>query len=210
MDIVNAQELEHMLNTSTKVTKEIRLLYNDKKALQVLNSFVVLAGGNIDKYLAVKLMYLFEREMLLRTGTPSLFGRLCSIPFGPIISEINDAVDSTEISALPYHDNIWQKHFSLKGNVLTSINDNLGNELLSNFEDDLIAELFSEFHSYSFEKLKKYTHTLPEHTETNSRIDIGYYDFFIKNGFSKDESEKLIQEIGYQVFFHNAMLKNAK
>jgi len=111
MDIVNAQELEHMLNTSTKVTKEIRLLYNDKKALQVLNSFVVLAGGNIDKYLAVKLMYLFEREMLLRTGTPSLFGRLCSIPFGPIISEINDAVDSTEISALPYHDNIWQKHF---------------------------------------------------------------------------------------------------
>lgn len=210
MDIVNAQELEQMLNTSTTVTKEVRLLYDDRKALQVLSSFVRLASGKIDKYLAVKLMYLFEREMLLRTGTPSLFGRLCSIPFGPIVSEINDAVDSTDISALPCRDNIWQQFFSLKGNELSSTSETPGSELLSEFEEDLTAELFTKFKDYSFGKLKDYTHTLPEHTETNSCIDISYYDFFVKNGFSKDESEKLIQEIGYQVFFHNAMLKNAK
>lgn len=210
MDTSNAQELEQMLNTSTTITKEVRLLYDDRKALQSLTSFVRLAGGKIDKYLVDKLMYLFEREMLLRTGTPSLFGRLCSIPFGPIVSEINDAVDSTDIFALPCRDNIWQNHLSLNGNTLSLISETTDNELLSEFEDDLIAELFSKFKDYTFKEMKDYTHSLPEHIETNSCIDISYYDFFVKNRFSKDESEKLIQEISYQVLFHNAMLKNAK
>jgi|GEM_PF-2515943 hypothetical protein len=210
MEIVNALELEQMLNTSTKVKKEVRLLYDDKKALQVLNSFVRLANGKIDKYLAVKLMYLFEREMLLRTGTPSLFGRLCSIPFGPIVSEINTAVDSTDISALPSHDNLWQQYFSLKRNELTSKAENPGNELLSEFEEELILELFSKFKNYSFGRLKKYTHSLPEHKETDSCIDISYFDFFTENGFSKEETTELLQEISYQVLFHNAVLKNAK
>ena len=210
MGNVNARESEQMLNASKKVTKEVRLPYDDRKALQVLSSFVKLAGGKIDKYLAAKLMYLFEREMLLRTGTPSLFGRLCSIPYGPIISEINDAVDSTDIFALPNQDNLWQRYFSLNGKFLTSTTDNPGDELLSEFEDELIEELFSKFSHYRFGDLIKYTHNLPEHTETASCIDISYTDFFRKNGYSEEESEELIQEISYQLFFHNAMTKHAE
>lgn len=210
MNTGNARELEQMLNSSTTVTKEVRLLYDDRKALQVLSNFVRLSGGNIDKYLVVKLMYLFEREMLLRTGTPSLFGRLCSIPFGPIVSEINDALDSTDISALPCVNNIWQNHLSLNGNLLSLTSGTTESELLSDFEVNLIEELFSKFKNYSFGELKNYTHALPEHTETNSCININYYDLFVKNGFSKEETEELIQEISYQVLFYNALVKNAK
>ena len=210
MNIISAQELEQMLNISKKVTKEVRLLYNEKKALQVLSGFVRLAGGKIDKYLAVKLMYLFEREMLLQTGTPSLFGRLCSIPFGPIVSEINTAVDSADISALPNPENIWQHYFTLKGYDLASKIDDPGDDLLSEFESELIFELFSNFNNYSFDQLKKYTHSLPEHTETESYVNISYSDFFIKNGFSPEETKQLLNEINYQVLFHNAVLKNAK
>lgn len=173
-------------------------LYSEK-AQQVLASFLKLSRNHEDKYKAVKLMYLFEREMLLRTGLPSLSGRLCSILHGPIISEVNDYINYTNVDNIVCEENSWYKNFSLVGNRIELCSTDISNDLLSEFEDDLIVELHNKFRQSTFGQLKRYMHNLPESVETTSCEDISYKEFFLKNNYSLDEVKELLNDIEYHL-----------
>ncbi|MGV8048828.1 MAG: type II toxin-antitoxin system antitoxin SocA domain-containing protein [Anaerolineaceae bacterium] len=178
------------------------LTYKSEKTVQALAALTQLSGGSIDKYKAAKLMYEFERQMLLRTGTPSINGRLCSIPYGPIVSEVNNGMNSTDIFFPPCEDDPWSNTFQLNGNRLEIINCEKVQryDLLSDYELELIAEISRKFEGWDFQKLKDYFHDLPEYIETEGCVDISYEYLFSKNGFSKEKVDDLIHELYYEKF----------
>lgn len=160
-------------------TYRYRTLYNEEKAKQALNGFAMLSGHRVNKYLISNLMYLLERETLLRTGYPSLFCSLWALDLGLVLGEITDMVNSIEKSDI--------------------ILEEQNTDELNDFEVALMRELSSKFGNYSYDELNDYMRSLPEYRNSKLRGEISYYEFFFRNGFSEDGCRELVEEIDYAV-----------
>lgn len=180
----------------------LRLSFDEGKFIAVLSHFINLAENRFDKYKAAKLMYLFDREMFLRTGIPAFFGEFFSLEHGPIVSEVNDAINSCRPNSLEtrYFSNLF---FNLENTTL-SIKKDIPFEcamLLSDEEQEIISEIFTEFGNLSFGELKAYMHDLPETIELEDgkkSAKIPYSYFLKKNGFSEDQIGDILSEVEYE------------
>jgi uncharacterized phage-associated protein len=172
--------------------------FNEKKAVAVASMFLKLNGGTCDKYWLNKLMYYAERQSLVKSGQPIFFDKLYSAPYGPIVSSVNDGIDS---SSYPFK-NLWSKHLNLKGNDVILVEE-ADNSVLSPFEDRIIEEIYKKFKNYSFTRLKNFFHGLPEHKETNSREDISYEDVLAAEGLGQEYISEVMRELSYLSFFDN-------
>ena len=65
-----------------------------KKATQAVARLIEKSGGPIDYLRASKLIYLADRQSILKRGVPIVGGRYFSMRQGPVISEVMDFVKS--------------------------------------------------------------------------------------------------------------------
>ena len=174
--------------------------FNEKKAVAVASMLIKLNGGKCDKYWLNKCMYYVERQSLVLSGQPVFFDKLYSAPYGPIVSSVNDGIDS---SSYPF-DTLWSKHLSLKGNEVI-LKEEADNSVLSPFEDQIIEDTYKKFKNYGFTKLNKFFHDLPEHKETNSREDISYEEILTHEGVGQENISEVMRELSYLSFFENQL-----
>jgi len=174
--------------------------FKEEKAIVVTSYLLKLSGGQCDKYWLNKVLYFIERESLIRSGQPIFFDKLYSAPYGPIVSAINESINST---AYPENSK-WCNHFSLNGNYVTQLSE-ADYSLLSPFEENLIKESYEKFLGWGFSKLKKYFHDLPENTETTSRIPINYEDILKAEGYSNQDIEDTLEELSYLYFLESKL-----
>jgi len=176
--------------------------YNDKKAVQAAAIFIKLEGGTIDKYKLCKLMYYLERQTLLTTGQPLFHSELFSIPHGPVASEVNDGINTVSPSKnfrplLIDQYSRWVEFFQkAPKHLLRSIADP-GDDELSEADIDLIMEISAKFSNYNHHQLKSFFDSLPEHTKTDSRIQIPFEKILKVEGFPEDEIRELQEEYRY-------------
>ena len=90
----------------------------------------------------IKLLYLLDREALIRWGRPVSFDDFYSMNKGPILSNVHDLI--TEESA-PQEDNVWNKFISSPSNFKVKLLKDIGTGELSEAEDELIDELFAKY-----------------------------------------------------------------
>jgi hypothetical protein len=166
--------------------------YNEEKAVAAASMLLRLSGGHCDKYWLNKVMYYIERQSLVESGQPLFFDRLYSAPYGPIVSAVNDGID---LAAYPVESR-WNRHFRLEGKIVSLIKE-ADYSILSPFEEDLIKESFDKFKGWSFDRLKKYFHSLPENKETDSREDINYSEILKAEGFDQESIKEALDEISY-------------
>lgn len=166
--------------------------FNEEKAIAALSYYLELSGGKADKYWLNKVMYYSEREYLIRTGQPLFFDDLYSMPFGPVVSNINDGIDMT----LYENETNWNNYFQLKNKTLL-LKTSADYDVFSEFELAMLQELFSKFEGWSFDQLKKFFHDLPEYRETQSRISIQPEEILKGNGYNKIEIQEALNEIAY-------------
>jgi hypothetical protein len=180
-------------NEKSKKMTDLKIpRFKEEKAIAVAAMLLELSGGKCDKYWLNKVMYYIERQSLIGSGQPVFFDNLFSIPYGPIVSQVNDSID---LVAYPV-DSIWNKHLSLQGNdvILLSGADY---SALSPFEENLIHEAFEKFKGWSFSRLSRFFHSLPEYKETKSRIKINYDEILKAEGYSQEEVDAALEEISY-------------
>ena len=76
------------------------MAYSEKRAAQTAAFFISRAGGTIELLKLMKLMYLAERESLVKYGEPITGDVLVSMKHGPVLSNtldhINGFIDSEE------------------------------------------------------------------------------------------------------------------
>jgi uncharacterized phage-associated protein len=70
--------------------------FNRRKAAQVAAFFARAEGGRINVLKLVKLIYLADREFVLRHGEPMLDDRWVSMPHGPVNSGTYDMIQGMQ------------------------------------------------------------------------------------------------------------------
>ena len=138
----------------------MRVPFNEAKATQAASRFLRLAGGRMNYTLLIKLLYLMDREALLRWGRPVTFDEYFSMHKGPVLSRVLDLI--TEPSEFERY---WDRHISPPSHWEVSLSSDPGAAQLSEAEEELIDETFKVYSSYlshPFKLIELLHRTLPE------------------------------------------------
>ena len=150
----------------------------------------------------MRLMYLSEREFLVRYGERLTGDRMVSMKHGPVLSE---TCDLFKIGCQSPEWNDWiadESNFELSFKKMDQINPSGTLELfdcLSEAEKQLLDEIYSKYGNLTRWKICDLTHTedcCPEWTDPNgSVLPISLQSILIAHGKSKEDSEKIVEHI---------------
>src|SRR6266478_6548413 len=96
---------------------------NEKKATQAAARFLAAAGKRMHYLKLIKLMYLMDREALLRWGMPVTDDRYFSLPKGPILGRVKNLMVE---EPLPGERGFWADHISSPSNYVIELVDETG------------------------------------------------------------------------------------
>jgi len=188
----------------------MNLTFKEDKAIAALSQLCHFADNKLNHYTAAKLLYLFDREVLLYTGEPAFFGTYFSLPKGPIISEVNNGISSCGDSEVDLSYD-WSTFFTLnrKTHLISQKNpdERISDGLLSDEEIDRLRDLYSKYHLARKGMLEGDIKNLPEHIDLNKderRRALTYRDILEKNGFTPKQASEILQEIVYDDCFRSA------
>jgi uncharacterized phage-associated protein len=148
--------------------------FNERRATEAAARFLKLRGGRMSYLKLIKLLYLLDREALLRWGRPVTTDRYISMDNGPVVSRIYELIrEEPPVGADP----IWRHYISAPCEYEVDLIAEPETEELSQAEEALIDEVFAKFGSLSRWDLVKISHDLPEWQDPNGgAIPIQYRD----------------------------------
>jgi uncharacterized phage-associated protein len=152
----------------------MRLRFNEAKATQAAGRLLQLLGANMSYLKLIKLLYILDREALLRWGRPVTTDRYVSMDRGPVVSKIYDLI----IDELPSSErSIWREHISEPQHYFVQLLKEAGADELSRIEEDLIEEVARTHGAKTPWELVAYSHSFPEWQDPKgSAIPIEYRD----------------------------------
>lgn len=134
--------------------------YSEKKAAQVAAYFIFREGGTIEILKLMKLMYLAERESLLKYGEPITGDNFYSMNHGPILSitldHMNNFIESEEDG--------WESWISDRENHMLElrVSEDPTPKLLQLCDADVevLDSVYKEFGGYTGGELRNITHKI--------------------------------------------------
>jgi uncharacterized phage-associated protein len=161
------------------------LRFNERRATEAAARFLKLRGGRMSYLKLIKLLYLLDREALLRWGRPVTTDRYVSMDNGPVVSRIYDLIRE---EPAPGTDPIWRHYISAPQEYEVALVAEPATDELSRAEEALIEEVFAKFGNLNRWDLVRLSHEFPEWQDPNgSAIPIQYRD--ILRAGNKTESE---------------------
>jgi len=138
------------------------------------------------KYLKlVKLLYLADREALLRWGRPITTDRYVSMDKGPVVSRIYSLISE---EPQPGSESFWRRHITNVPDWDVQLSVDPSDDELSLIEEELLSEIFRMHGHKNRWRLVEETHNLPEWIDPfGSSMPIEYRD--ILRAGEKTESE---------------------
>jgi uncharacterized phage-associated protein len=149
-------------------------LFNEVKATQAAAQLLTLRGGSMSYLKLIKLLYLVDREALIRWGRPITTDRYVSMDIGPVVSRIYDLIrDEPPPNSL----RIWEKFISQPDHYEVRLLGDPGNSELSRREQDLMNEVYAQHGRQNRWTVVEYTRSLPEWTYPDgAALPIEYRD----------------------------------
>jgi uncharacterized phage-associated protein len=165
--------------------------FREDKVAQAAALFLKLRGAPMSHLKLMKLLYLAEREALIRWGRPIVFDSCVSMDHGPVLSCTLNLLNG--YSQTP---GMWERTIStISDNEVYLLNDP-GTNCLSQAEEELIQELFQKYGKMDRWGVRDKTHDLPEWEDPHgSSIPIDYKDILRGAGKTPTEIETIIDEI---------------
>lgn len=176
--------------------------YNPKKATQAVAFLVRLDGGQINLWRMLKLVYLFDRESLVRTGSPITGDALDNLPHGGVPSQI---YDNTKPHRNPrFKDAVWQEYLTESiDNSVKLLSPNFETNELSQFDRDLIRETWEKFGQWPSAKLYDYVHELPEFRDpSGSSTHVDPEEILRHSGWTDDAISSADRDAKRELFLH--------
>jgi uncharacterized phage-associated protein len=154
--------------------KAMVLRFNERRATEAAGRFLKLRGGRMSYLKLIKLLYLLDREALLRWGRPVTTDRYVSMDNGPVVSRIYDLIREERA---PGTDSVWRHYISAPQEWEVALIAEPETDELSRAEESLIEETFDHFGQMSRWDLVRASHELPEWQDPKgSAIPIEYRD----------------------------------
>ena len=119
----------------------MKLLFNEAKATQAAVRLLRLRGGSMSYIKLVKLLYLADREALIRWGRPITTDCCISLDIGPVVSRIYDLIRN---EPLPSAVSTWGKFISGPEDYEVRMLGDPGSGELSPAEEQLLDEVFRQ------------------------------------------------------------------
>jgi uncharacterized phage-associated protein len=171
------------------------LRFDEAKATQATALFLALRGGQMHYMKLVKLLYLVDREALLRWGIPVTTDSYVSMDHGPVVSSIYDLIRRK------VNGPTWEVYISPPmGDCDKEVRliKPIKRSLLSPAEEKLIREVSEKYGHLNRYKLRDFVmHKLPEwHDPEGSSIPIKISDM-LKAGWESEEEIRAVEtELG--------------
>lgn len=164
-------------------------MYRESKAIETAAYFLRKnEGWAMDYYDLVKLIYLADREQVRMKGRTITGDDLYSLPWGPIVSHVLDAIQE-DVS------DEWTAHIATdKALKRSKLVVDAPPSSLSRADLQAIEAVWERFGHMDGPQLTGYTHRLPEYTDTDGRIPISLEEVARGVGRTEDEIDAILDE----------------
>jgi uncharacterized phage-associated protein len=178
------------------------MTFNEKKTTQAAARFLTLASKHMNYMKLIKLLYLMDREALIRWGMPVTGDHYFSMKHGPVLSEVLDLINE---KPFPGREGFWVKHISPPSYYEVSLLQDAGRDELSEAEEGLIDEVYGRFGHFEPFRLVDHLHaTLQEwQTVTEGCKPIYYGDILRAGKKSAEEIHAIQRELDYMQFIQD-------
>ena len=147
----------------------------------------------------LKLMYLVDREALLRWGRSMTADNFVSMPRGPVLSQTLNLITEEKLG-----ESYWKRFISAPQEYNVSLLEEPEFDELSRADVELIDELYGKFGGWNRWDLVRYTHDLPEWTDPKgSSIPIDYRRVLEVGGKSEQEVFEIISDLEEVALFEH-------
>lgn len=136
----------------------MNIKFDEAKTAQAAAYLIKKRGQGYMSYMKlIKLLYLADREALVKWGRPITFDRFVAMPHGMVLSNTLELITGESDS------DIWNSTFHSFGeHELKLINSSIDTGKLSKAEIRLLDEIFNKFGNQNRWQLRDFSHTLPE------------------------------------------------
>jgi uncharacterized phage-associated protein len=183
----------------------IKFKFNERRAVQAAARFVHHAGGEMNYLALMKLLYLADREALLRFGRPITGDRMVAMKHGPVLSRVYDLISKKKQQA-PESD--WHKFIPRPAPYVYTVTFSGVPETteLSEAELALVDEIYARFRGWSEWRLVGYTHTLPEWSDPGRTSKPIPFEAVLRAGKKgEDEIEAIRREAAADEFMDRVL-----
>jgi len=166
--------------------------FDEAKATQTAAFFLALRGGQMHYIKLIKLLYLADREALIRWGVSLTTDRHVSMANGPVTSKILNLI--TEEKPKP----IWVQYISPPlGDYEVKLLKQAPTDRLSRAEEQLMAEIFAQYgHRNRWDLIDNVMHKLPEWRDPQgTSIPISPRDILQAAGESEEEIRAVMRQL---------------
>lgn len=185
--------------------KPIRFAFNEHKAAQLAALLIHRSGGEMNYLALMKLLYLVDREALIRFGKPITGDRVVAMKHGPVLSRVYDLV-SQKKQELPASE--WHKFIPRPARYLYTVGFSGVPETtaLSEAEIALIDEVFAQHRKKSEWELVEFTHNLPEwHDPKDTSVPIPFEEILRGAKVPRPQIEAIAEEAAADLFMEDAL-----
>lgn len=171
----------------------MNLRFKEAKTTQAAARLLDLRGGHMSYMKLIKLLYIVDREALLRWGRPVTGDRYVSMDRGPVLSQTYNLIID---EPAPGEESIWAHHISKPQNFEVELTQPAGRDELSAAELGLIEEIFAKYGQMNRWDLIKLVHEFPEWQDPQgSAVAISYRDVLRGTGKTDSEIAAILQEL---------------
>ena len=190
--------------------KPIQFTFSERKAAQAAARLINHSGGEMNYLALMKLLYLADRQALIRFGKSITGDRVVAMKHGPVLSRIYDLVSRKKqhLPASEWHNFIPRPSAYVCTVRFAGVPDT---SALSEAEVAVIDEVFAAHRGKSEWELVEFTHHLPEwHDPKNSSAPIPFEDILKAAKVSTAEIEAIASEAGADLFMEAALASAAR
>ena len=167
----------------------MKLRYRLERATQAAAHLLLLRGGRMSYMKLLKLMYLADRDALLRHGRPITYDRYVSMDHGPVLSQTYNLIVAEESPEQP--SSYWRQLISepdrYEVQLLTTTPPTSD---LSPAQLEILDRVFGEFGAKGRWEVVDFVHTLPEWEDPHgSSIPIALRDVLRAGGMDDEDAE---------------------
>ena len=176
--------------------------FREDKTTEAAAFLLKMRGGSMSYMKLIKLLYLADREALIRWGRPITFDSYVSMKNGPVLSATLNLINEGSQS-----DSEWTKNISTPQEYSVSMITDPGINTLSEAEVLLLKEIFARYGSMNrWALVENVMHNLGEWRNPGpSTYTISYQDILKASGKTENEIDSITGDLD-AIAFADAVL----
>ena len=169
-------------------------IFREDKATQAAAVLLRRAGGSMNYMKLIKLLYLADRESLVRHGRPITFDHYVSMKHGPVLSTVLDRISEGDP---PAEVSVWHQYIRRSGDYEVELRSECPADRLSDADENFLLGVYERYgHMDKWDLVEHLHEALLEWIDPGaSALPISYRDILKASGRSDAEIAQIEAEL---------------